>query len=95
MKAWHLKNETLCPSRKKGKKRRFENPFLKHEKIPDKCVVVNNKEPLGVWDRAGQKSLKDCKCLPTVACKQRHAINILACTTSSRIDHVLYAGIQR
>lgn len=55
--AWHLKNETV------------EKTFTHQENIPDKCVIVHNDEPLGVWDRAAQKSLKDCECFPTVACK--------------------------
>lgn len=51
------------------------------KKTPDKCVIVHNKEPLRVWDVAAQKPLKDCEGFPTVACRQRHAINRMARTT--------------
>ena len=67
MRAWHLKNETLCPSYKKKKEKK--RTFTDHGTLPDERVIVHNNEPLGFRDRAVQKSLKDCERFPTVACK--------------------------
>lgn len=46
------KNETVAfgewdtaPRSKKGRK-----PIPDYENIPDKCVIIHNEEPLGVWD---------------------------------------------
>ena len=44
-------------------------------KVPDERVVVHNQEPLGVRDGAAEKSLKDGKRFPAVACKLRHTVN--------------------
>lgn len=66
MKAWHFKKIRHCVLAKKQTKNQTSPD---HENIPDKRVIVHNNEPLGFWDRAAQKSLKDCECFTAVACK--------------------------
>lgn len=47
----------------------LKKQFQVRENIPDKRVIIHDKEPLGLWDGSAYKPLEDCKGFPTVACK--------------------------